>query len=196
MPPCLAVTASEQKHKQTQLLKLAERERMSVCDTCGDLCYLSVGHKCTKYTSVTGEGEAVVCTGTHVLEPCHQTDAHLGAVRVRNAVKSAANQVEEALVSGSSKCNKCGDEANSDAGLICGRSMEEETGLLVYCDGVYEGGDSFVVAPSPLRTRVMLRAAENHCDEECEVDADARVTKVADGYWVTAHLWVHAGDVE
>ena len=96
----------------------------------------------------------------------------------------------------SSACNKCGDESNSDAGLICGRSMAEETGLPVYCDGVYEGGDSFHVAPSPLRDRVMLRAAEEHGDEECEIDSDARVTKVADGYWVTAHLWVSAEAVE
>lgn len=88
-------------------------------------------------------------------------------------------------------CNKCGDESNSDPDLICGRNMADGTGLPIYCDGIYRGGDGHVVTDSPLRTRVMLVAAEIHVDENCEIDQDARVTKVdEEGYWVTAHLWV------
>jgi hypothetical protein len=96
----------------------------------------------------------------------------------------------EELVSSSTKCNKCGDESNSDVGLICGRSMEEEMQIPVYCDGVYEGGDSHHVSPSPLRDRVMLQAAEMYGDENSEIDPDARVTRAEDGYWITAHLHV------
>lgn len=165
---------------------------MSVCEKCGDHQLLNAGHPCHRIVNSGIQGTKK-CGGIHIPELSPQTDAHTAMVNVQESVKDL---VEQALVSGSTRCNKCGDESNSDPGLICGRSLAEETGLPVYCDGIYEGGDSHVVGPSPLRDMVIARAKDTHCDEECEIDPDTRVTKVGDGYWVTAHLWVPADSVE
>ena len=94
------------------------------------------------------------------------------------------------------KCNKCGDESDTKAGFICGRSLAEETGLPAYCDGV--STDTAILKGGELRSKVMVRAFEIHGEAgEREIDQDARVTEVSgEGYWVTAHLWVPVEAVE